>query len=212
MCHSDIKVFDISSKDLARCLVWIAELFPPAIKPFPFDGVPDGHRQLIFEIAVNADSGCQHIAVLSNVADPFACGALNIREVGASVASGAHETALTTGGGTARCSVGAVTVTLPRCVGCTTLIAIILSRCQAGVVVTAEAAVTGVAAIPTMIITTEPVDGGWALNWVILSTKVANAWGDDVANASLGMLVDACCQSMQAEMRGQVVVVNPLAI
>jgi hypothetical protein len=73
----------------------------------------------------------------------------------------------------------------------------------------ADVAVAVVMTIPTMVAATESVDGGWALNWVVMSAKVANAGSDDIADVSLGMLVDAQCQSVQAKMRGQIVVVDP---
>jgi hypothetical protein len=122
------------------------------------------------------------------------------------------KTALSTGGGA--CTVITIMVaTVPNvAVACLWTVAPKVSAAASTTMLvsgaTGQVLETGVWAV----ITVKPVDAGNILDQVMRTVETAELGCDEITEAGLSILVDAGSKAMQAEVQGEVVVVNRLLV
>ncbi len=93
-CHGNIQSLHVCSHDLAGSVCGMAKSLFPFGKPLLFNSIAAGGREVVFHVPFEANCCSEHVTVLRDVTNAFACLTLNIREERALVAIEAGEATL----------------------------------------------------------------------------------------------------------------------
>ncbi len=196
MGNCDIQLLNISPKDLTWGILRVTQTFVPTGKPLPFNRITNGSREIFLHVALKTNCSSQHVVVFGNMPDALAGITLHVRDVRATVTIGP-------GHWSPWCA-----RVLPRlwssgaCTSPWGEIATSLVVGRSFVVVVTRAG-TGVTTITFKLINNRDT-----LDKQGASVKPPYPWSRDIAKMGYGVLVDACGQAVEAEVRRKILIVE----
>ncbi len=208
--HCDIEFLHVRVKDLARSLCWVAQSFFPAVKPLFLDGVLKLGGQIVLHVTFKTDRPRQHIAMFGHMSNAFARCTLDVRQ---------KRSAIAVLSGQATCSTLVLAASpcqssIVQLWAFTTYLVVVVAVSTTKAIVVGHSRAAARMFIPTKSVSPrQPLDLGvvsieYAAGGEELIVKNPTyAWGDNVPETSLRILVNTGRKSMETKVRREVATV-----